>query len=93
MIEFRDARLIRQLDYASDGSGGFGLIYPYASDVWGSGGVKRPSAFDNGRVTMVNIANDVRRECDDDIPRDFLWRWDEVGARHVGVGIKEEFLA
>jgi hypothetical protein len=93
LIEFRNVRLIGHLDYASDRSSGFSFIDPYASYVWGSGGVKRPSAFDNGRIAIINIANDVRRECNDDIPRDFLRWWDEVSTRHVGVGIKEEFLA
>jgi hypothetical protein len=93
LVEFRNTRLICQLDYASDGSSGFGLVYPYTSYMWGSGRVERPSVFDNGRVAIVNVANDVRGKCNDDIPRDFLRWWNEVGARHVGVWIKEEFLA
>jgi hypothetical protein len=71
-------RLTCHLDYASDRFGQFGFVDPNASDVWGNRRVKRPSAFDGGHVTVVDIIDNVRGKCDDDILGDFIGRRDEV---------------
>jgi hypothetical protein len=55
-------------------------------------GVKWPSIFNDRCIAIIDIIDNMWRECNNDILWDLLIRSDKVGAGHIGVWIVKEFL-